>query len=347
MPARNKHAQQYPVCHSAKEFHMTSIRWGVLGTAAIARNSLIPAMKKADQVLQAVGSRSQEKAQAFADELGFATAYGSYDAVLADPDVDAAYLPLPVGLHAQWARKCAEAGKHCLCEKPLCSSEQEAQELADLFQAKDLLLVEASMYRHHPLTKRVKELVDTGRLGDIHAVRSNFFVAIPESDIRWQADLAGGAMGDLGCYCVGISRLIAGTEPERIVALRHDQQGVDAEIAGVLQFPGGMLAYFGCGMRSQFDCSYEIFGSQGRLRVDRGGMVVWPGEAHRIQLWLGDEETEEVTPEADHYQLMVADMAEAVVQKRHPDYPVKDAIANMRVIRQVLEAGKAQEPVNK
>lgn len=321
------------------------IRWGVLSTANIGRRRVIPAMQRSrNGRVVAVASRSIEKARAFADELGIPTAYGSYEDLLADPNVDAIYNPLPNSLHAAWSIRCAEAGKPTLCEKPLASNAAEAQTMVDAFAARGLLLAEAFMYRFHPQTQRVKEMVESGAVGDLKVVSATFSFFMDDerarTDVRLSRELAGGSLMDVGCYCLNVMRLMTGQEPEDARAFGLDwPSGVDETLSGVLRFPSGVLGHFDSSLRAQFKHSYEIRGTAGRIVVEQG-FVMPPDAPTVIRHWRGDRYEEIEVPPANSYTLMAEDFADALLNNRPPRFSPEDSVRNMAVIDRLLASAR-------
>jgi predicted dehydrogenase len=318
-----------------------TVRWGILGTAKIAAGALIPAIKASrNGVVAAVASRDAAKAQEFADKHGIARVHGSYEALLADPGIDAIYNPLPGHLHAPWCLKAAAAGKPTLCEKPLTCDAAEADKLVNMFQEKGVLLAEALMYRYHPMTRRVHEIVRSGQLGELRMVHAQFNCTIADpADFRFHRDTGGGALLDVGSYCVSVMRLLAGTEPDAVTAAAVvNEFGADLQMTGTLSFPGGVLGHFGCGMQSQFDCSYGASGSLGRVLVDSGAMCAWPGTDFTIKLWRGEAYEEIVVPAANHYQLLVEDFGDALLTGKPMDHTLEDTVSNLRVIDRLFAA---------
>ncbi|MDZ4765362.1 MAG: Gfo/Idh/MocA family oxidoreductase [Chloroflexota bacterium] len=318
------------------------IRWGILSTARIGETRVIPAIKASHNGrVVAVASRTHERAAAFAQQNDIPTAYGSYDELIAAPDVDAIYIPIPNSEHAAWSIKAAEAGKPVLCEKPLASNAAEAQTMVDAFAARGLLFAEAFMYRFHPQTVRVKALLNEGAVGDLQIVSAAFTFAIRnEADIRLRADLAGGALMDVGCYCVNVMRHMTGEEPAtlRAVARFGAASGVDEIISGAMQFPSGAIGHFDAGLRASRAHTYEIRGTKGRIVVDQGFV---PHENDTvIQVWQGDDKSEISIPTANSYTLMVEDFADALLNGRAPQYPPSDAVANMRAIDALLASAR-------
>lgn len=328
----------------------TPIRWGILSTARIGRRRVIPAIQQSrNGIVTAVASRSLEHARRFADALGIPKAYGSYEELLADPDVDALYNPLPNAMHAEWALKAAEAGKPMLCEKPLAANADEAQRMVDAYQQRGLLFAEAFMYRFHPQTQRVKAMVDAGVIGSLHTVQASFNFSISdEANIRLNKDLAGGSLMDVGCYAVNVIRLMTGEEPVDVQAFAQmgAHSGVDERLTGLLRFESGAMAHFDSSLRSQHRHAYELRGDKGRIQVEEG--FVMPADRDTIiRVWenIGparDVQSEIVIPASNSYTLMAEDFADALIQGRAPKYPPQDAVANMRVIDRLLAAVRPQ-----
>jgi predicted dehydrogenase len=321
---------------------MGKIRWGVISTARIGENRVIPAIQASNNgVVTAVASRSLEKAQAFAARTGIPTAYGSYEALLADPDIDAIYNPLPNSEHAAWSIAAAEAGKPMLCEKPLAKDAAEAQTMIDAFAARGLLFAEAFMYRFHPQHATARRIIAEGGIGAIQIMSASFTFAVRSaSDIRLQAELAGGALMDVGCYCVNAMRLIIGEEPVNVAAVaRFGASGVDEAIAGALMFPSGAVGHFDAGVRAHRLHTYEVRGTEGRIQLDAA--FVPHGLTTIVRHWHGDDYVEHSHPPVDQYRLMVEDFADALLNQRPPAYPPSDAVANMRVLDQLIGSARA------
>ena len=311
------------------------IRWGVISTANIGKGRVIPAIQQSSNGrVTAVASRSLEKARAFADGLGIPTAYGSYEELIASPEIDAIYIPVPNSEHAQWSIRCAEAGKPTLCEKPLASNAAEAQGMVDAFAQRKVLFAEAFMYRFHPQTERVKQMITDGAVGEIRAMQASFnFVARKEDDIRLNKALVGGSLMDVGCYCINVMRLMAGGEPTEAHSLARmgAQSQVDESFAAVLGFPGGVLGHFDSSLRTHFTHTYEIRGTHGRITVDQG--FVMPKDSETlIRYWHGDSYEEIYIPPANSYTLMAEDFAAALINGRAPRFAPQDGVANMQVI---------------
>jgi predicted dehydrogenase len=312
-----------------------SIRWGILSTANIGKNRVIPAMQKTGNGrVVAVASRTLDKARAFADELGIPTAYGSYEELIASPEVDAIYNPLPNSEHAVWSIRAAQAGKPMLCEKPLASNAAEAQTMVDAFAERGVLFAEAFMYRFHPQTQRVKQMLGEGAVGDIRAVQATFTFPIrSEDDIRLSKPLAGGSLMDVGCYCVNVMRFLLGSEPTRARAFATigARSLVDETLTGILEFPGGVLGHFDSSLRTYFTHTYEVRGTRGRITVEQA--FVMPPDSETIIRYRHDNQDEVITiPPANSYTLMAEDFADALLNSRSPRFAPQDAVNNMRVI---------------
>ncbi len=315
-----------------------NIRWGILSTANIGRR-VIPAVHAShNSEVLAVCSRSLERARAFADEQGIPRAYGSYEALLADSDVDAIYLPLPNSMHAEWSVKCAEAGIPTLCEKPFASDAFEAQSIVDAFGRHGVPLAEAFMYRFHPQHAKVKEIISAGGIGELQFINSSFtFPLSNEANIRLSKPLAGGSLMDVGCYCVNLMRFMTGEEPARVTASARigGTTRVDEALAGTLEFPSGVIGHFECGLRAYRQHSYTLKGSAGLITVPTSFVPDKTADTI-VQHWQGDDYSEHVIPAIDHYQLMVEDFADALIQKRAPRFAPADAVNNMVVVDALL-----------
>ncbi len=323
------------------------IRWGILSTAKIGRKVIPSIGAAANSEIVAVASRSLDKARAFADELLIPRAYGSYEELLAAPDIDAVYIPLPNSQHAEWGIAAASAGKHALIEKPFASNANEAQQVVDAFATRGLLTAEAFMYRFHPQTERVKALVDAGTIGKVQVISGSFtFRIASETNIRLNSDLAGGGLMDVGCYPLSLMRLITGEEPTKVAAFANfgADSGVDEMLSAILHFPSGVLAHFDCGIRVIRTNTYEIRGTEGRILTSEA-FTMNSTTSTTIRYWQGQDShidpIMETIPAVNHYTLMAHDFADAILNKRPPRYPSSDAVAQMRAIDRILAAARA------
>lgn len=327
---------------------MTAVRWGILSTANIGRRRVVPAIHhSANGMAYGVASRSLESAEAYRDQQGMMRAYGSYEELIASDEIDAIYIPLPNSMHAEWAIRCAEAGKPTLCEKPLAANADEAQRMVDAFKSRGVLFAEAFMWRFHPQTLRVQQLIAEGAIGEMRTITAAFTFSIREEDnIRLSAELAGGALMDVGCYCVNAMRLYTGEEPNDGAAFANigAQSRVDETLAGILRFPSGVIGHFDCGFRSQHCHMVEIRGSTGRILIEES-FVMPPDRATKIRLWrnvgYGTDYYEEITvPPFNSYVFMVEDFADALIQGRAPRFDPQDGVENMRAIDMLLASLK-------
>src|SRR3954470_10061054 len=258
------------------------VTWGILSTADINRK-VIPGAHASPHVdLVGVASGDGERAEEYAREWDIARSYGSYEALLEDPEIEAVYISLPNTLHCEWSIRAVEAGKHVLCEKPLSRRTEDVDAAFDAADRAGRLLMEAFMWRHNPQTKRLKELVDEGAIGELRLVRSAFSYSLYDEDnIRLRTDVEGGALMDVGCYCVSGARLAAGAEPEWVSgAAWYGPSGTDWVFAGVMRFPGDVLATFDCGTAMPNRDEIEVVGSEGSLFLDDP----WHGSEPVIEL---------------------------------------------------------------
>lgn len=318
------------------------LRFGILSTANIARAAVIPAIKASrNGEVRAVASRSRERAHAFASETGIPQSYGSYEALLEAEDVDAVYIGLPNSLHCEWTIKAAEAGKHVLCEKPLGATAAECEEMDGAARKNGAVLMEAFMYRFHPRTERVSKLIREGAIGPLAAIQSTFTFRLRRSDdIRLQKDLAGGALMDVGCYCVNVSRTLAAAEPVEAQAFAHwAESGVDSQMAGTLRFESGLLAQFDCALTLERREAYQAAGPEGCLSVSSAFL---PGEGETtIEEHHGRQgRSVHTVPGADEYRLMVEHFAGAVLEGREVRYPASEAAANLRSIEALYRSAR-------
>ncbi|MDH3734785.1 MAG: Gfo/Idh/MocA family oxidoreductase [Gemmatimonadota bacterium] len=313
-----------------------------MSTANIGRWAVNPAIRASrNGELAAVASREEDRARAFADEWDIPRAHGSYDALLADDEIDAVYIPLPNSLHREWTIRAAEAGKHVLCEKPLALTEAECRDMEEAAAANGVKLMEAFMYRFHPRTDRVLELVRSGTVGDVRMIRSAFTFRLTKPDnIRMDASLGGGALMDVGCYCVNVSRTIAGREPiEAQATATWAESGVDEQLVGTLRFDGGLIAQFDCALTLERREMYEVSGTEGYLTVPNAFL---PGtEPAGVQEVRGrDREITHTVEGADEYLLMVEHFSDCVIGDLPPRYSPDEASRNMRVIEALYESAR-------
>ena len=296
---------------------MTSegVKWGIVSTADINRK-LIPGAHASEKVeLVAVASRDQARADAYAREWGIPRAYGTYEALLADPEIEAVYISLPNTLHCEWSIKAVEAGKHVLCEKPLTRHPEEAAAAFDAAERAGRLLSEAFMYRHNPQTRRLAQLVEEGAIGELRLVRSAFSYGLYDvENIRLRTELEGGALMDVGCYNVSGSRLLGG-EPERVWGEAwYGPSGTDWVFTGTMRFPGDVIATFDCGTALPNRDELEAIGSEGSLFLDDPWHCLKPGIELRRD---GGVERIEVERQ-DSYRLELENVSDAIRGSAEP-----------------------------
>jgi len=325
------------------------LRWGVLSTADIGRRKWIPGVRRAPEQrgeVVAIASRDAGVARQVADELDIPRAHGSYEALLADPEVDAVYIPLPNHLHLEWTIAAARAGKHILCEKPLALTSADAERMVAAAKGAGVRLMEAFMYRLHPSWRAVRELVASGRIGRLQGVQSWFsYWNDDPANIRNRADAGGGALMDIGCYSINLSRMLFGAEPERVEAsiVRDPAMGIDVVTSALLVFPGGGTATFTCSTRAETDQRVHIYGTEARISVGIPFNIP-PDRETQVFLTHGGEppvapNTETLTfPVADPYGVEADAFAAAILDGTPLPTPASDAVANMRVIEQVFAA---------
>lgn len=329
---------------------MTALRWGILSTADIARRKVVPGMRKARRCeVVAIASRDGVAARRVADELRIPRAHGSYEALLADPDVDAVYIPLPNHLHAGWTLAAIQAGKHVLCEKPLALTVSDATEMAAAARSAGVHLMEAFMYRLHPSWVAVRRLVAEGRIGRLTAVQSWFsFFNDDPANIRNIADAGGGAMWDIGCYCVNLSRMLFADEPVGVkAAIRRDPtSGVDVVASAILEFREG-TASFTCSTRAEDDQRVEIYGTAGRISIGIPFNIP-PDRPTEVRIVAGGDPpvapSVEVLsfPIADPYTVEVEAFTDAILDGAPTPVAPDDAIANISTITEVFAAAERE-----
>jgi D-xylose 1-dehydrogenase (NADP+, D-xylono-1,5-lactone-forming) len=313
------------------------VKWGIMSTARINRAFLGGARQAAGIEVLAVASRDRASAERYAREQGIERAHGSYDSLLADPDVDVVYISLPNSLHLEWTMRALESGKHVLCEKPLGRRAADVDAAFDVAEREDRLLMEAFMYRHNPQTRRLTELVTDGAVGRVRMIRAAFsFVASDPADLRLRAALDGGALMDVGCYCVSGARLIAG-EPQRVGAEQAiGGDGVDITFAATMRFPDDVLAHFDAGLALAPRDQLEVVGDEGALFLDDP----WHCRTPVIEL-RGERRVERIEVEAvDSYRLEAENMSAAIRGQASLLLGREDAIGQARAIEALYESAQ-------
>lgn len=311
------------------------VQWGILSTARINDRFIAGCAQSDAASIGAVASRDRERARAYADEHGIERAHGSYEELLADPEVEAVYISLPNSMHLAWTEAALRAGKHVLCEKPLGRRAREVAAAFDLAQREQLVLMEAFMYRHHPQTRRLAELVRSGAIGRLRMIRAAFSFRLADAtNVRLSAGLEGGALMDVGCYCVNAARLLAG-EPERVTAQQSlGGDGVDVAFTGTMRFPGDVLAHFDAGMDLAARDELEVVGDAATLLLEDPWHCRTPGIELRGE---GSDERIEV-PHADSYMLEAENMSAAIRGDAEPLLGRADAVGQAAAIEALYEA---------
>jgi predicted dehydrogenase len=322
---------------------MNKVRWGILSTANIGREKVIPAIQKGKlcEVL-AIASRNKELAEKEAATLNISKAYGSYEDLLADPEIDAVYIPLPNHLHVEWSIKALQAGKNVLCEKPIGLSSAEAKKLLDASkQFPQLKIMEAFMYRFHPQWQMAKKLIREGKPGEVRNIHSFFSYYNTDTDnIRNQKDIGGGGLMDIGCYNISLSRFVFEEEPQKILGLAEydPQTGIDRITSGILQFSKG-TSVFTCSTQLIPYQRVNIFGTEGRIEIE---IPFNAPPDKETKIWLHTKTgTEEMIFDAvDQYTLEADAFAKAILEKTAVPTPLEDAINNMKAIEAIFESSK-------
>jgi len=320
---------------------MNKVRWGILGTAKIAVTKVIPAMQRSEWCeIVAIASRDLSKAKAAAGELKIQNAYGSYEELLADNSIEAIYNPLPNNLHVPWTVKAAEAGKHVLCEKPIALNAAEARTLIEVRNRTGVRIQEAFMVRTHPQWLETRRLIHSGRIGSLRSITGffSYFNADP-INIRNRLELGGGALMDIGCYPITISRFMYETEPSRVIGLieREAATGTDTLTSAVLDFPNGHST-FTCSTRLAPYQRMSFTGTEGRIEV----LIPFNAPNDRpTQILLNDETIE--FPVCDQYEIQGTLFSRAIHKNREQPIPLEDAINNMAVIDAVFRSATTNQ----
>ena len=325
---------------------MHRVKWGVMGVAKIAMEKVIPAMQSGKQcTIIAVASRDAQKAQAAAAKLKIPKFYGSYEALLADPEIEAVYNPLPNHLHVPWSVQALQAGKHVLCEKPLALNAAEAENLlAASRQCSHLKIMEAFMYRFHPQWREAKRLLTAGKIGELRTIHTFFsYYNDDPANVRNQPKIGGGGLLDIGCYAISLSRWLFETEPQRVCGQRtlHPQYGVDVAAHGILHFANG-TASFTVGTLMQPYQRVLIFGTHGSIEIEIPFNAP-PDRPTRLRLRTGSQVQEITFPICNQYTLQGDAFSRAILENLPVPTPLEDAVANMRVIDAVLRSPQANK----
>jgi len=329
------------------------LRWGILGTGNIAKQFVTGLLLSRHGTPAAVGSRVGESAREFSRQCGIGRAHGSYQALIDDPEIDAIYNALPNSLHCQWSVAAMKAGKHVLCEKPLAMNVAETEQMLAASQQTGKLLMEAFMYRCHPLTAAVAETVKSGAIGDLKLIRTSFCYRTRKIDgnVRYVRELGGGGLMDIGCYCIDFARYFAGAEPTTVHAVGTlHESGVDDLVSATMLFPNGVVSNFTCGMSVQADNTAHLCGSEGYIEIP----VPWKPPAHAAKYIV----TRGIPPRMDNspltpvppprdmrtvdaggdiYAVEADDFASAILEGKPLRVRPEDSLANMRILDQMRQ----------
>lgn len=315
------------------------LRWGILGCARISRRGLIPGIQgSSGGRLDGLASRDEATARAWAKEFSIPKAHRSYEALIADPEIDAVYIPLPNELHKPWVCAAADAGKHVLCEKPLALNADEAQTMVAHCQARGVVLMEAFMWRHQPRTREILHRVRNGAIGELRLIRSSFSFPIDPADWRLEPSRGGGALWDVGCYGVSTARLFAAAEPQNIQAFAHwSPSGVDLSLAATLEFPGDLFAQIDCSFEQPFRCSYELVGTLGLIEVPDAYL---PPDRPIARFVGRDNHPEQWTFDGRNQYASMVDAFHQAVRDGRLNAPAEDGLAQMHAVNALLTAAR-------
>ncbi|MNI09680.1 Glucose--fructose oxidoreductase precursor [compost metagenome] len=329
------------------------LRWGILGCAGIAVRAVIPGIRASETgIVTAIASRDLTKSQETANTLNIPTAYGSYEELLADPNIDAVYIPLPNHLHKEWTILAAQAGKHVLCEKPFAMNAAEAEEMVEACESAGVQLAEAFMYRHHPRYTQMKEIINSGEIGDIRGIHGAFTFnsSGANANVRFHRHMGGGSLYDVGCYPISAARYLLEREPEAatvhaFLSPQHDE--VDMMASGLIEFSGGVALTFDCGMWAAGRNNLEVLGTLGRIEVPSA--FVSPQDAGSNFFVITKDGRREVeAPVVNQYALQADDLAHAAWGNKQLRFKSNDAVANMRVLDACLKSAyeRIRVPIN-
>jgi D-xylose 1-dehydrogenase (NADP+, D-xylono-1,5-lactone-forming) len=323
---------------------MKKLRWGLLSTARINRAVIPPIRSSPRSELKAVASRDIVKSKEYAREWHIPHAYGSYEELLADETIDVIYNPLPNHLHAAWSIRAAEAGKHVLCEKPLALSVADVDRMMAAARHNNVVITEAFMYKHHPQTLKVLELVEQETIGELLLIKGAFTFNLDRpDDVRWVPEWGGGSIWDVGCYPISFTRLVAQAEPVAVFGWQATgTTGIDVVFSGQLRFASGLLAQFDCGFRAPFRTAIEIVGTQGSIEL---GSPFKPAGGEWIKIKRGDSVEQLRSPEYELYRGEIEDMERAVLDGQSPRISLENSRANVATILALLDSARTGQVV--
>jgi len=313
------------------------LKWGVLGCAKIAVNSVIPGILQSNfNEVVGIASRNLDKAQETAAKFQIPKTYDSYESILQDPEIEAIYIPLPNHLHYEWTIKAIQAGKHVLCEKPLALNEEQAARMVQAAQDAGVVLAEAFMYRYHPRYAQIKEIIASGEIGTVRGIRSAFTFnnAKDTENVRYKKEWGGGSLYDVGCYPITAARLLLDKEPEAVTVqaqFSSEHDDVDMMASGLIEFEGNVSLQFDCGMWSAFRNPLEVLGSEGFIEVP-SAFVTPTEESSHFYVTTSKGRNKIEVPFLNQYSLQADAFAQAVLAGKPLPYGGKDAVHNMKII---------------
>ncbi len=319
------------------------LRWGLLSTARI-NHRLIPAIRAARRAeLVAVASRDRARAEAYARQWGIPRAWGSYEALLTDPQVDVVYISLPNSLHAEWTIRAAQQGKHVLCEKPLALSVEQVERIMAAAESTGVVVAEAVMYLYHPLLQQARQLVKSGAIGQATLARAAFTFFLDRlQDVRWKPDLGGGCLWDVGSYPVSFIRWMVG-EPESVFGWQTlGAAGIDMTFVGVLRYDNGILAHFDSGFRQQLHLQAQVTGTEGTLTLERPFLMT--PESRLVLRRVGEEEQVIAGPAKDPYRCEVEALTAAVLDGAPLPVPLDLSRANVATLAALYRSARTGQP---
>lgn len=318
---------------------------GVIGTAEIAVSRVIPGLMKSDKIsVVAIASRDGRKAREWAEKLGIKLSFGSYDELLECDDIEAVYIPLPNSLHAEWSIRALKMGKHVMCEKPLAMSGDEVTRMIQAAHENNLVLMEGFMYRFHPRNETVFKMVRREEIGTLRMVESAFsYVLANEASYLMSRELGGGALYDVGCYCVNVSRMLTGEEPSEVYGTWNlSRTGVDINFSGILRFPGGVLSNFHVSMNEEPRFYYRAVGEKGLIEVPWAFVSFGRVTSAIIQK---NEKSESLTFDpCDEYSLEFEHFADVIFKNTSPIYTIEDSMNNIRVLEALVRSAQRGLP---
>jgi predicted dehydrogenase len=329
---------------------MEKIRWGIIGCAGIAKRAVIPGIQQSETgEVSAIASRGLEKAKKTAEELNIPTAYGSYEELLADPNIDGVYIPLPNHLHKEWAIRAAEAGKHVLCEKPLAINASEAGEMVEACEKAGVVFAEAFMYRYHPRYTMIQDIIKSGEIGELRGIHGNFTFNNSKDmgNVRYKQEWGGGSLYDVGVYPISAARMLLDQEPQAATVhalFSEEHDNVDMMASGILEFDKGVALTFDCGMWAAFRNHLEILGTEGRIEVP-SAFVVNQDETDNFYVFTNEGRREVEVPRLNQYALQADALGRSIRTGEPLPFPARDAILNMKVLDACLTSAKERRRV--